>query len=153
MTLYEIDSEIMNCIDTETGEIIDTDKIESLQMERSQKIRNIALWIKDLKAEAEALKVEKDNFAQRQRTAENKIDSLKKYLAFALNGEKVKETEYTISYRKSQAVEITDIDALPKGYMVIQEPVANKQMISENLKKGTVVPGAQLVEHESIIIR
>ena len=153
MTLYEIDSEIMNCIDTETGEIIDTDKIESLQMERSQKIRNIALWIKDLKAEAEALKVEKDNFAQRQRTAENKIDSLKKYLAFALNGEKVKETEYTISYRKSQAVEITDIDALPKGYLVIQEPVANKQMISENLKKGTVVPGAQLVEHESIIIR
>ena len=153
MTLYEIDSEIMNCIDTETGEIIDTDKIESLQMERSQKIRNIALWIKDLKAEAEALKAEKDNFAQRQRAAENKIDSLKKYLAFALNGEKVKETEYTISYRKSQAVEITDIDALPKGYLVIQEPVANKQMISENLKKGTVVPGAQLVEHESIIIR
>ena len=153
MTLYEIDSEIMNCIDTETGEIIDTDKIESLQMERSQKIRNIALWIKDLKAEAEALKVEKDNFAQRQRTAENKIDSLKKYLAFALNGEKVKETEYTISYRKSEAVEVVDVKAIPIEYIVYPEPTVNKLLIKDQIKHGINVPGAQIVEHESIIIK
>ena len=153
MTLYEIDSEIMNCIDTETGEIIDTDKIESLQMERSQKIRNIALWIKDLKAEAEALKVEKDNFAQRQCTAENKIDSLKKYLAFALNGEKVKETEYTISYRKSEAVEVVDVKAIPIEYIVYPEPTVNKLLIKDQIKHGINVPGAQIVEHESIIIK
>ena len=153
MTLYEIDSEIMDCIDTETGEIIDHDALDALNMARDQKIRNIALWIKDLKSESEALKAEKMEFARRQSVAESKMESLKKYLYSALGGQKIKETEYTISYRKSQAVEITDIDALPIEYLVIQEPAVNKQMISENLKKGTVVPGAQLVEHESIIIR
>ena len=153
MNLYQIDDAVMSCIDSETGEIIDEEKLNSLEMERSQKIRNIALWIKDLKAESDALKAEKMEFAKRQSVAENKMESLKRYLYSALGGQKIKETEYTISYRKSQAVEITDISALPKGYLVIQEPVANKQMISENLKKGTVVPGAQLVEHESIIIR
>ena len=36
MKLYEIDNEIMNCIDEETGEIIDPEKLESLEMEREK---------------------------------------------------------------------------------------------------------------------
>ena len=47
MTLYEIDNAILECIDLETGEIIDTDKLDALQLERETKIENVALWIKD----------------------------------------------------------------------------------------------------------
>jgi hypothetical protein len=153
MTLYEIDAAIMACADPETGEIIDHDALDKLNMERGQKIRNIALWIKDLKSESEALKAEKLEFAKRQQVAENKMESLKKYLSATLGGKKIKETEFTISYRKSQAVEITDIEALPKGYLIIQDPVPDKKMMAENMKKGVEIPGAQMVEHESIIIR
>ena len=42
MNLYEIENEILNCVDMETGEIVDIKKLESLQMERDQKIENIA---------------------------------------------------------------------------------------------------------------
>ena len=59
MTIYEIDQAIMNCVDVETGEIIDTEQLDKLQMERDAKLENVACWIKDLKAEAEALKNEK----------------------------------------------------------------------------------------------
>ena len=49
MKLYEIDEAILNCIDTETGEIIDADQLDKLTMERDTKIENVACWIKDLK--------------------------------------------------------------------------------------------------------
>ena len=72
MTIYEIDQAIMECVDIETGEIIDTEQLDKLQMERNTKLENVACWIKDLKAEAEALKAEKQALAERQRVAENK---------------------------------------------------------------------------------
>ena len=78
MTIYEIDQAIMECVDLETGEIIDTEKLDKLQMERDAKLENVACWIKDLKAEAEALKNEKQALAERQKVAENKMESLKK---------------------------------------------------------------------------
>ena len=56
MNLYDIDKAILSCVDMETGEIIDAEKLDELKMEKEQKIRNIACWVKELKAEAEALK-------------------------------------------------------------------------------------------------
>ena len=44
-SLYEINEAIMNTIDLETGEITDFDKFEALQMERNEKLENIALWV------------------------------------------------------------------------------------------------------------
>ena len=67
MKLYEIDQAIMDCIDMETGEIVNEELLNDLQMERDAKIENVALWIKELKAEAEALKAEKLAFAERQK--------------------------------------------------------------------------------------
>ena len=32
--LYDINSEILSCIDAETGEIIDVERLQALQMER-----------------------------------------------------------------------------------------------------------------------
>jgi FtsZ-binding cell division protein ZapB len=86
MNLYEIDSAILDCVDMETGEIFDELKFEELQLTREAKIENICLWIKNLKAEAEALKQEKDAFAQRQKATENKLESLKKYISSYLDG-------------------------------------------------------------------
>ena len=53
--LYEIDNDILACVDKETGEIVDTEKLESLEIEREKKIEGVILWRKDLMAEAEAV--------------------------------------------------------------------------------------------------
>ena len=47
MKLYEIDNAILECIDMETGEIIDIDKLNELELERESKIEGVAGWIKD----------------------------------------------------------------------------------------------------------
>jgi hypothetical protein len=38
MTLYEIDSTIMDCVDEETGEIFDEERFAKLQLSREEKI-------------------------------------------------------------------------------------------------------------------
>ena len=73
--LYEIDNEILSCVDLETGEVIDTEKLDALQMEREKKVEAVACWVKDLKAEAEAIKAEKQILADRQKAAENKAEN------------------------------------------------------------------------------
>ena len=153
MTIYEIDQAIMKCVDLETGEIIDTEKLDKLQMERDAKLEGVACWIKDLKAEAEALKNEKLALAERQRVAENKAESLKKWLAYALDGKAFKSTRASVSFRKSQAVEIADIYKVDENYLRSKEPEADKTSIKEAIKAGKTVAGATLVENTSVIIK
>ena len=88
--LYDIDQEILDCVDMETGEILDSEKLDALQMEREQKLEGVALWIKDLNAEAEAVKAEADKLTARKRALDNKITGLKMWLLTALDGEKLK---------------------------------------------------------------
>ena len=73
-TLYEIDNAIMECIDFETGEIVDFERLEELQMERERKLENVALWIKNLKSDADAIKAEKQVLDEREK-ASSKQDS------------------------------------------------------------------------------
>jgi len=74
-TLYEIDAAIMDCVDTETGEIIDEEKLNSLLMERSAKLEGVALWIKNLDSDATAIRAEREALEKRQKAAENKVSS------------------------------------------------------------------------------
>ena len=158
MTIYEINEQILNCIDLETGEIIDIDRLNDLQLERDTKIENVACWIKELKAEAEAIKAEKLALAERQKVAENKAESLKKWLAFALNGEKFKTAKCSVSFRKTESVEVTEegLEALMKEHdelLTYKAPEPNKKAIKDALKDGLSVQGARLECNTSVIIK
>ena len=155
MTIFEIDDAILECIDQETGDIIDIERLESLEMARNEKISNIACWIKELKAEAEAIKAEKQNLEKRQKAAENKAEQLKNYLKMALNGEKYKDARVSISYRKSESVEIAEdinIDSLPDEFVKVTKlPVLTA--IKDAIKSGQDIEGCKIIEKESIQIR
>jgi hypothetical protein len=153
MTLYEIDQALLDCIDTETGEIIDADKLTELQMERETKIESVALWIKDLKAEAEALKAEKQAFADRQKAAENKAESLKSWLSEALAGEKFKTTRVAVSFRKTKSVLVDSVYDLDAKFVKYKDPDPDKKAIREAIEAGQTVKGAQLVENVSVTIK
>ena len=151
--LYEIDNAILECIDAETGELIDYERFESLQMERNQKIENVACWIKNLQADALAFKAEKDAFAEREKSAKNKIESLKKWLLFAL-GQKFSTTKCAVSFRRSEQVEIVDLEAVPKELVTeTVEIKPDKMAIKALLKDGQTVNGCQLVENYNTQIK
>ena len=104
MTLYDIDREITDLIDPETGELTNFEAFEALSMEREEKLENLVLWVKDLTAEAKAIKEERDALYARQKAAENKAESVKRFLQRVLEGEKFKTARCAVSYRKSSAV-------------------------------------------------
>lgn len=142
MNLYEIQTEIMNCVDEETGEIIDIEKIAELQLERDMKIENIALWIKNLVSDAAALKAEEEMLALRRKRAESKAEQLRAYLDSILSGSKFETPKVMAFYRKSKAVELDEsfIDwAAENGYdeyLTYKSPVANKTAIKTAIANG-----------------
>lgn len=153
MNLYEIDEAIMSCVDMDTGEIVDENALTALQMERDSKVENIALWIKNLMAEAAALKREQDSFRGRRAVAENKAASLKKYLSEYLAGEKFKTTRVNISYRKSESVEVSDWKEVPEEFLKPNDPDVDKTGLKNALKNGLKCSGAALVTKKNIQIR
>lgn len=153
MNLYEIDSAIIGCVDAETGEIFDIDKFEELELARDAKIENICLWIKNLKAEIEALKAEKDAFAQRQKSAENKMESLKRYISGYLEGTAFESAKVKVSFRKSEAVEIMEGAVIPDEYLRFKEPEINKTELKKALKSGVSIKGVYITENQNIQIK
>lgn len=153
MKLYEINEAILSCVDEETGEIIDMEKLQKLQIAFDEKVEGIACWIKELTAYAKAVKEEKDKLADRQKAAENKVDSLKKYLMYALNGQKFKTPKVAISYGKTTSVDVPDWREVPKEYLKEKDPEPDKMAIKKAIQEGEEVPGASLVEKQHIRIK
>lgn len=151
MTLYEIDAAILDCIDAETGEIIDPDRLDALQMERDVKIENVAIWQKECVAEAEAIAAEIRKLTARKQSAERKAESLKAYLMMALDGQKFRTPRVSVSYRKSQAVVVDDLDLIDPKYLKVKtEP--DKTALKDALKAGDVA-GAHIEERMNVVIQ
>ena len=158
MNLYQINEEIEKCIDTETGEILDLEALDKLAMERDTKIENLACWYKNLMADAEALKAEKNAFAKREKSAKNKAESIKRYLSSVLQGEKFNTDKCALSFRKSESVEILDPEAFmsddkSENYLEYSEPTINKAELKKALKQGETFKGVLLGSNLNIQIK
>lgn len=157
MTLYEIDKAILDFefeIDEESGEILNANELDELKMVREDKIEGISLWIKNLEAEREAVKNEKNSFADREKRLGKKIDSLKGYLTYALDGQKFSTPKVAVSFRKSESVHITDEYLIPDEYKlftVVKKP--DKAVIKKALKDGKEIMGCELLEKQNISIK
>ena len=155
-TLYGIVKEIENFefqIDEETGEILNFDELDKLELAKEVKIENICLFIKNLQADAVAYKTEKDSFEKKRKEAENKAERLKKYIEYILAGEKFKTNRISVSYRKSEQVECPDLLEVDVDYLRYKEPELDKTKVKEAIKNGIEVKGCQLVERQNIQVR
>ena len=165
MSIYEIEQSIIGLIDPETGEIMDFEALEALNMERDEKIENVALWIKNLNAEAKAIREEERNLAERRKYAENKAESLKRYLELNLHGEKFTTAKVAISWKASEAVDVSPefvewaISMNLTKFLNIPEPptpTANKVAIKEYIKRfgdASTLLGASIDKRNNIQIK
>lgn len=161
LSIYQIDQAILGLVDPETGEIMDGEAFNLLQMEREAKLENVACWIKNLTAEGAALRAEEVALAERRKVLERKIDRLKKYLEAALNGEKFQTTKCSVTFRKTTKVEVTDAASVAvwcedhgMGDLVAYSaPTVSKTDLARLLKTGTEIPGAEIVEGISMGVK
>ena len=154
--LYDLVREIEDFefeVDEETGEILNAEDLDNLELEKNEKIEQLCLWIKNLKSDASAYKAEKDSFAKKQKAAENKAESIKNYIAYILAGDKFKTDRVTVSYRKSEQVECLNKSLVDDDYLRFKEPELDKAKIKKALKDGVKVDGCMLVERQNMNIK
>ena len=168
MRLYEIDKALLElmengyneeCIDAETGEFYE-DKFNELmakyEAERKVKLENIGLYVKDLLAEADALKAEEKKLAERRKARENKAENLKKYAMWSMinAGDEVLDTTRVYMKVKPSSEVIADVEKLPEEY--IREKItreADKMAIKAAWKVGLTVEGAEKSDEKKLYIR
>lgn len=163
MKLYEIDEQLESVFTNEdgdmivgaTGEVINAEQFEALQMEREEKIENTLLMIKNLKAEADAVKAEADALAKREKALRNKIDSITDFIVGYLNGAKFSTSRVKVSYRHTQAVNVTNLEALTDEYVRIvpEKREADKTAIKNAIKAGIAVDGAVLEDRTALVLK
>ncbi len=161
-SLYDINKDIEfvleQAIDPETGKILDDAlmaQYEQLQLDRSEKIENIVCFIKNLEADSKAIKEEAKNLTGRAKSAENKANHLRQYLEFCLQGEKFQSPKASVSFRKAQKVQVDEnrLAEIPEEFLRYKDPEVDKTRVKEALKAGETVPGCELVESNSMIIK
>lgn len=163
MKLFEIVKEIAACVKREdsddyvnvdSGEIIDTEALDALKLERDVKIENIGKWVLNLEAEEKALAEQEKRFKDRKDAAKRKKESLKNYLAFILNGKNFKCTACEFRFRNSEAVVFSgDMATVPKEYLRYKEPELDKAKIKKALKAGEVIDGFALESRQSLTVK
>lgn len=147
MTLYEIDAGIADCIDEETGEILDYEKLDGLQLERDEKIENIVFLIENTENDIAGLKEQEEMFKARRKAAEKKLESLEGYLSYALGGQKFETVKAKVSFRKSEAVTVEKEELIPSEYWeTVEVERINLIAIKNALKAGKEVKGARIEE-------
>lgn len=153
MNIYEIDSQILSCIDEETGEILDVERLEKLIQDKNNKIESVACWYKNTVAEAEAIKTEISNLKARKERDEKLAENLKRYISDVLDGEKFKTSKVSISYRKSSSVEVDDVYKLPDEFLTYKSPEPKKSMLKSAIDNGQKFEGVRIVEKMNIQIK
>lgn len=171
--IYDIDARLVNLIenqfDTDDGTIYESEeelarKIDEVALELDTKIENIGCYIKNLESDVEALKKEEDNLKARRKSAENKIEGLKRYLDGYLTAcypnesdkakWKFKTPKVVLGFRKSTTVEVPNIDVLDKSFIKVKTELSpDKTAIKETIKSGKEVKGAFLKENLNLNIK
>lgn len=151
MSLYDLQMEILECVD-ENGELLDVEKFEQLNMEIEKKIEGLCLWVKNLDAEAEAIKEEENALKDRRTRKENKAKSIRKYIQDFLKGSKFETPRVAISYRKSESLKILDNAVIPDEY-IKYKPEVNRADLKQAVKDGLKVEGVYIQENNNMSIR
>ena len=157
MTLYEICEQLRNFeldIDEETGEILNGEELDKVELDFDTKAENVALYVKNLKAEAKMVKEEKLALAKRQASLEKQVEWYENYLDSMLverpfpTSSKVK-----VSWRKSETLEGEDWTLVPEDYLKPNDPSVDKTALKKAIKEGLEVEGWYVEEHRNIQIK
>ena len=164
MTLYELTSEYLDLLamleDPDVDEDLINDTLEGIDGELEVKADGYARVMRQMDADAKAIKAEEERLANRRKSLENRSAVLKSRLQqmMEITGKVKFKTElFSFGIQKNPAAVVIDeqyIENIPECYLIIQEPKIDKQKIKEDLKAGLDLEGiAHLEQTESLRIR
>jgi seryl-tRNA synthetase len=160
MNLYEITQDaIYLSLLLETDEL--TPELEQAlvinQEQLQAKAGNYAKVIANIQSDADAIETEIKRLKAMKESKERAITRLKDAVRDAMlfsQIEKIESPLFKLSIRKSEAVEVDMVEALPNAYQNVKNVVtADKVAIKEAIKRGENVYGARLIENFNLQIK
>jgi len=130
--------------------------LDEIQGELTEKADNIVRYMRNLNAEAEALKAEETALYKKRKAAENKAERLKAYLAAQMTLCGLRELRAGLFKLRFQptapAISIVDESAVPEKFHRVKVEI-DKLAIRDALKNGEEVPGIEVQRGETLVIR
>lgn len=157
--LYQIANDFAKLTDSDMPPEMIADTLDGIEWELEAKVEQILAVCKNELADAEALKEEARRLIDRAKASENRVVSLKEYVARSLEtaGKKsMKAGLHQVTVRApSKSVEITDINAIPPDFVEYETTIKpDKLAIKHQIEAGIDIPGVQIkIGKPSLIIK
>ena len=160
MNLYEITRETLELASLlETEEL--TPELEAMlvinQEKMEVKVNNYAKVIANIQSDSEAIDQEIKRLKAMKDSKERAITRLKDAVREAMLVsaiDKIESPLFKLSLRRSEAVEVDLVDALPSQFLNVKNVVtADKVAIKEAIKRGENITGARLIENFNLQIK
>jgi len=130
--------------------------LNDIEGELTEKADNIVRFLRNISAEADALKAEESRLYERRRALENKYERLKAYLAAQMTLCGLKELKAGLFKLRFQptapAISIVDESAVPEKFHRVKIEI-DRLAIRDALKAGEEVPGIEVQRGEALVIR
>lgn len=161
MNLYAVQNEITeitkNIALDENGELLPSiqKSLNDLVLCKETKVLHIGRLIKNLSAEAVAIKAEIDALTIRKKRCDKQAEWLKWYLTSSVAGQAFKDSAVEITWRRSVAINIIDKSAIPKSLCkhLPESWDPDKILIKTVIGSGQDVAGAEMIERNNIQIK
>jgi len=162
MNIYQIQHEyllLVNQIIENGGEVTPQQEL-NLQITKNQlqdKGTNYAFVIKKLDAECDIIDAEIKRLSQLKKVRQNLSERLKANITHAMHTfevDKIESPLIKLSFRKSQSVEVDDVNSLPTEYKTIKvTEQADKMKIKQALQNGEQIQGCIIITNTNLQIK
>ena len=139
------------------------DTLEALGGDLEVKATNVARFILNIEAMAEAVDNAAKAMKERAAKIRRRADSVREYLLTNMQGagiKKIEAVEFTMALRKNPPSVVIDDEAqIPDEFKVTPPPTPplqprpDKKAIADAIKGGASVPGAHIEQHERLEIK
>lgn len=157
--LYQIANDFAKLSESDMEPELIADTLDGIEWELEAKVEQILAVCKNEQAYADALKEESKRLLERSKATENRISSMKSYVASSLEtaGKKsIKAGIHQVTIRApSKSVEITDASAIPPEFVEYDTVIKpDKLAIKHKIESGVDVPGAVIkIGKPSLLIK
>jgi hypothetical protein len=161
-SIYQIENEyqlLINQIIEAEGEITPQQEL-NLQIAKEQlqsKGINYAYVIRKLDFESDVIDAEIKRLSQLKKVRQNLSERLKDNITHAMHTfevDKIESPLIKILFRKSQSVEVGDVNSLPSEYKIVKvTEQADKMKIKQALQNGEQVTGCSIIINTNLQIK
>jgi hypothetical protein len=164
LSLYQLSENYRQALDFLTDPELDfpleavNDTLEALGGELEDKAVNVAKFLRNMEAAADAIKIAEAEMAKRRKALENRVQWLKSYIKGSMEACGISQVEcpyFKLSIQKNPvSVNILDEDKIPAQFkeQVISWKI-DKAAIKEAIKSGGTISGAELINGTRLAIK